>query len=93
MLYFPSHLPPFQYISILYSYINFISINIYCQYIHRLYGPILPKVTISHFIYSLQMYFIHDIMCCASGNGGMADALDSGSSESYLVRVQVPFSA
>ena len=28
-----------------------------------------------------------------SGDGGMADALDSGSSGSYPVRVQVPFSA
>ena len=29
----------------------------------------------------------------SSGNGGMADALDSGSSGSNPVRVQVPFSA
>lgn len=29
----------------------------------------------------------------SSGSGGMADALDSGSSGSYPVRVQVPFSA
>jgi hypothetical protein len=29
----------------------------------------------------------------SSGNGGMADALDSGSSEGFFMRVQVPLSA
>ena len=39
----------------------------------------------------------NDVICgiiiFVSGDGGMADALDSGSSGSNPVRVQVPFSA
>ena len=37
--------------------------------------------------------FFCDNIFLASGDGGMADALDSGSSGSNPVRVQVPFSA
>lgn len=36
---------------------------------------------------------IYGIILFVSGDGGMADALDSGSSGSNPVRVQVPFSA
>ena len=41
----------------------------------------------------LPYQYNYDIILLASGDGGMADALDSGSSGSYPVRVQVPFSA
>ena len=41
----------------------------------------------------LQNLELYARITFASGDGGMADALDSGSSGSNPVRVQVPFSA
>ncbi len=41
----------------------------------------------------MQNDMMCDIISFVSGDGGMADALDSGSSGSNPVRVQVPFSA
>ena len=41
----------------------------------------------------LPNMIFYDRISFVSGDGGMADALDSGSSGSYPVRVQVPFSA
>ena len=53
----------------------------------------MKRVDISHNVkLSLDKYFFDDIFF-VSGNVGMADELDSGSSVGYHVWVQVPFSA
>ncbi len=45
------------------------------------------------FIFLLLFYFLYARIHFVSGNVGMADELDSGSSVGYHVWVQVPFSA